>query len=251
MIEVQNLTVRFAGVVPIDDVTVTFPAGTCGLIGPNGAGKTTFFNVLSGFVKPASGSIHAFGDDLLKMVDFRRARWGLRRTFQTEQAIDQLSVFANVAMIHEHSKATRATRQADVLAAIEYVGLDAPHALVGGLNARDRRLVELARAVVGQPRVVLLDEPAAGLPDEETEHMGTVIHGIPEKFGALVILVDHDMSLVSRCCETTSVFDFGKLIASGPTAEVLRDENVMRAYLGTEDEHLDAEDEHLRNEGPL
>jgi branched-chain amino acid transport system ATP-binding protein len=236
VIEVENLTVRFAGVTPIDDVTVTFPGGTCGLIGPNGAGKTTFFNVLSGFVKPASGSIRAFGEDLLKLVDFRRARWGLRRTFQTEQAIDQLSVFDNVAMIHEHSKVGRSSRRDDVLSAIEYVGLGAPNAKVGALNARDRRLVELARAVVGQPRVVLLDEPAAGLPDEETEHMGDVIRRIPERFGALVILVDHDMSLVSACCETTAVLDFGKLIASGPTAEVLRNPHVMRAYLGTEED---------------
>ena len=170
MIEVEGLTVRFAGVTPIDDVSVVFPGGTCGLIGPNGAGKTTFFNVLSGFVKPAAGSIRAFGDDLLGMVDFRRARWGLRRTFQTEQAIESLSVFENVAMIHEHSKAGRATRRSDVLAAIEYVGLDEPGATVGGLDARDRRLVELARAVVGRPRVVLLDEPAAGLPDWSTRH---------------------------------------------------------------------------------
>ena len=88
MIEVAGLTVRFGGVIPVDDMTVTFPEGTCGLIGPNGAGKTTFFNVLSGFVKPAAGSIRAFGEDLLKMADFRRARWGLRRTFQTEQAIE-------------------------------------------------------------------------------------------------------------------------------------------------------------------
>ena len=93
----------------------------------------------------------------------------------------------------------------------------------------------MARAVVGKPRVVLLDEPGAGLPDEETEHLGRVIRGIPERFGALVILVDHDMSLVSACCETTAVLDFGKLIASGPTAEVLRDVHVMRAYLGTEE----------------
>jgi ABC-type branched-subunit amino acid transport system ATPase component len=247
MIEVENLTVRFAGVVPIDDVTVTFPGGTCGLIGPNGAGKTTFFNVLSGFVKPATGSIRAFGDDLLGMVDFRRARWGLRRTFQTEQAIDQLSVFDNVAMIHEHSKAGRQTRRADVLAAIEYVGLHAPDAKVGTLNARDRRLVELARAVVGRPRVVLLDEPAAGLPDEETEHMGRVIRGIPERFGALVILVDHDMSLVSHCCTTTAVLDFGKLIASGETADVLRDPQVIAAYLGTEE--LGAEEESAEDLG--
>ena len=237
MIEVAGLTVRFAGVTPIDDMSVVFAEDTCGLIGPNGAGKTTFFNVMSGFVKPATGSISAFGDDLLKMADFRRARWGLRRTFQTEMAIEKLSVFDNVAMIHEHSGAKRSTRRADVLRAIDFVGLEAsPKAKVGGLGARERRLVEVARAVVGRPRLVLLDEPAAGLPDEETGHLAAVIQKIPTEFGALVILVDHDMSLVSACCQTIAVVDFGKLIASGPTAEILRDEHVMRAYLGTETE---------------
>jgi ABC-type branched-subunit amino acid transport system ATPase component len=152
-------------------------------------------------------------------------------------AIEKLSVYDNVAMIHEHSGAKRATRRDDVLNAMEFVGLEvSPRAKVGELGARERRLVEIARAVVGSPRVVLLDEPAAGLPDEETRMLGEVIHRIPEKFGALVILVDHDMSLVSSCCETTAVLDFGKLIASGPTAEVLRNEHVMRAYLGTEEE---------------
>jgi ABC-type branched-subunit amino acid transport system ATPase component len=90
--------------------------------------------------------------------------------------------------------------------------------------------------VVGEPRVVLLDEPAAGLPDEETKHLADVIQRIPEQRGAMVVLVDHDMSLVSSCCEVTAVLDFGKLIAAGPTAEVLRDEHVKRAYLGTEEE---------------
>jgi branched-chain amino acid transport system ATP-binding protein len=236
MIEVSDLRVRFGGVTPIDGMTVTFPEGTCGLIGPNGAGKTTFFNVLSGFVKPAAGSVSAFGDDLLSMTDFRRARWGLRRTFQTEQAIEKLSVYDNVALVHEHSGQNHANRDEDVLGALGFVGLDGdPRVEVGTLGARERRLVEVARAVVGKPRVVLLDEPAAGLPDEETQHMGSVIRRIPEHMGALVILVDHDMSLVSACCDVTAVLDFGKLIASGPTAEVLRDEQVMRAYLGTED----------------
>jgi branched-chain amino acid transport system ATP-binding protein len=236
VIEVKGLTVRFAGVTPIDDMSVVFPGGTCGLIGPNGAGKTTFFNVMSGFVKPAAGTITAFGENLLRMADFRRARWGLRRTFQTEMAIERLSVYDNVAMIHEHSGARRSSRRSDVLAAIDFVGLEAsPRARVGGLGARERRLVEVARAVVGKPRLVLLDEPAAGLPDEETVHLGDVIRRIPEEVGALVVLVDHDMSLVSACCQTTAVVDFGKLIASGPTAEVLRDEQVMRAYLGTEE----------------
>ena len=236
MIEVSGLTVRFGGVVPLDEMDVRFEAGTCGLIGPNGAGKTTFFNVLSGFVRPAAGTIRAFGEDLLGMAHYRRARWGLRRTFQTEQAIEQLSIYDNVAMIHEHSKMSRATRSEDVHGAIGFVGLDVdPSAPVRTLGAGQRRLVELARAVVGKPRVVLLDEPAAGLPDEETAHMGEVIRRIPAHMGALTVLVDHDMSLVSACCEVTAVLDFGKLIASGPTSEVLRDERVMRAYLGTEE----------------
>jgi branched-chain amino acid transport system ATP-binding protein len=170
------------------------------------------------------------------MPHFRRARWGLRRTFQTEQAIEELSVYDNVALAHEHSARNRATRHEDVLGAIEFVGLEAdPGSKVGVLGARERRLVEVARAVVGKPRVVLLDEPAAGLPDEETAHLGRVIKSIPEHMGALVILVDHDMSLVSACCQVTAVLDFGKLIASGPTAEVLRDEQVIKAYLGTEE----------------
>ena len=236
MIEITDLTVRFGGVTPLDGMTVTFDSGTFGLIGPNGAGKTTLFNVLSGFVRPIQGSVRAFGDDLLAMPHYKRARWGLRRTFQTEQAIEELSVADNVALAHEHSRrAGRVSRRADVLEALEFVGLGvAPDVKVATLGTRERRLVEIARAVVGRPRVVLLDEPAAGLPDEETEHLGRVIRGIPEYTGALAVLVDHDMSLVSACCEKTAVLDFGKLIASGPTATVLRDENVVRAYLGTE-----------------
>ena len=236
MIEVDRLTVRFGGVTPLEDMTVSFQEGTCGLIGPNGAGKTTFFNVLSGFVKPATGSVSAFGEDLLKMADFRRARWGLRRTFQTEQAIAKLTVFENVALIHEHSHSDRRSRRTDVMEALGFVGLEAyQRSTVATLGTGPRRLVEIARAVVGRPRVVLLDEPAAGLPDEQTEHLAEVIKQIPQRSGALVVLVDHDMSLVSACCETTAVLDFGKLIASGPTADVLRNEHVIRAYLGTED----------------
>jgi branched-chain amino acid transport system ATP-binding protein len=236
VIEVFELTVRFGGVVPIQAMTLTFTEGTCGLIGPNGAGKTTFFNVLSGFVKPIGGTVRAFGDDLLAMPDFKRSRWGVRRTFQTEQAIATLSAFDNVLLVHEQTKGNKASRRDDVMTALKFVGLDRlAQVKVGTLGAAQRRLVEVARAVVGQPRLVLLDEPAAGLPDEETEHLAGVIRRIPQESGALVILVDHDMSLVSACCTTTAVLDFGRLIASGPTAEVLRNEQVVAAYLGTEE----------------
>ena len=236
MIDVNDLTVRFGGVLPIDGMTLSFPGGTCGLIGPNGAGKTTFFNVLSGFVRPVAGRVQAFGADLLAMADFKRARWGVRRTFQTEQAIADLSVFDNVRLVHENTGGSRVARQQDVMSAVTFVGLEREaHQRVGGLGAAQRRLVEVARAVVGEPRLVLLDEPAAGLPDEETSHLGELIRRIPGETGALVILVDHDMSLVSACCDTTAVLDFGRLIATGPTAQVLRDEHVIRAYLGTEE----------------
>jgi ABC-type branched-subunit amino acid transport system ATPase component len=232
VIVVENLTVRYGGVTSLDALNLTFDKGVCGLIGPNGAGKTTFFNVVSGFVRPESGTVTAFGDNLLALQHFRRARWGVRRTFQTEQAISDLSVYDNVAMIASPLRGSE--RRADVLAAIEFVGLGAPPgATVGTLSAGQRRLVEVARAVTGKPRLILLDEPAAGLPDAETAHLTSVISAIPDYTGALTILVDHDMSLVSAVCGQTAVLDFGRLVATGPTATVLRDEHVMRAYLGT------------------
>jgi branched-chain amino acid transport system ATP-binding protein len=226
MLEVTDLTVRYGGVTSLDGMSLTFEPGTCGLIGPNGAGKTTFFNVLSGFVRPVSGIVRAFGTDLLSMVHFRRARWGVRRTFQTEQAIEELTVADNIGL-------GGASRD-EIRAAIAFTGLDCgPDTPVRTLGTGQRRLVEVARAIAGHPKLVLLDEPAAGLPDIETAHLAELLRQIPGRTGALVVLVDHDMSLVSACCETTAVLDFGKLIASGPTASVLRDERVMRAYLGT------------------
>ena len=238
MITVAGLTVRFGGVVSLDSMTAEFPPGTCGLIGPNGAGKTTFFNVMSGFVKPVAGRVSVDDTDLLAMPDFQRARWGLRRTFQTEQAIEGLTVFDNVATVYEHSGGgARANRRTAVMEALDFVGLAGlAQDYARTLRAKERRFIEVARAVVGSPKVVLLDEPAAGLPDAETAELETIIRAIPERTGATVILVDHDMALVQACCTYTAVLDFGRLLASGPTAEVLRTERVVQAYLGVDDE---------------
>jgi branched-chain amino acid transport system ATP-binding protein len=236
MIEVDDLTVKFGGVISLDGMTVTLPTEACGLIGPNGAGKTTFFNVLSGFVTPARGRVIVDGVDLFSMPHFKRARWGVRRTFQTEQAIESLTLYDNVLMVHENSAAAKTDGRKAVMAALDLIGLaDEAQTKVGAFGARERRFVEVARAIVGRPKLVLLDEPAAGLPEEETTQLGTVIREIPERTGATVILVDHDMSLVQFCCSTTAVLDFGRLLASGRTADVLRDPNVMAAYLGSED----------------
>lgn len=236
MIEVSKLTVRFGGVTSLDDLTLSFPTGSCGLIGPNGAGKTTFFNVISGYVTPAEGTVRADGVDLLAMPDYRRARWGVRRTFQTEQAIEGLTVFENVLTVQEHAAdVTRTERETAVNSAIEYVGLThVRDQLVRTLPAKERRFIEVARAIVGKPKVVLLDEPAAGLPDEESEELAGIIRGIPDRIDGTVILVDHDMTLVQACCDWIAVLDFGQLLASGPTEDVLHNEQVLSAYLGTQ-----------------
>jgi len=146
-------------------------------------------------------------------------------------------VFDNVATVYEHSGVgSRVNRRAAVMSALEFVGLaDVADEHVRTLAAKERRFIEVARAVVGIPKVVMLDEPAAGLPDEETEELQVIIRAIPDRTGATVILVDHDMALVQACCTYTAVLDFGRLIASGPTAQVLRDEHVMAAYIGVDD----------------
>ena len=237
MIEITDLSVQFGGVRSLDEVTLAFPGGNCGLIGPNGAGKTTLFNVMSGFVTPVGGRIVVDGVDLLDMTDYRRARWGVRRTFQTVQTIESLTVYENVRTVHEHAaEGSRAERQDSVDDVLAFVGLsNVRDKVVRTLSQRDRRFIEVARAIVGAPRVVLLDEPAAGLPEEETDHLAQIIRSVPERTGATVILVDHDMSLVQACCDWTAVLDFGRLVAAGPTAEVLHDERVLAAYVGDEE----------------
>jgi ABC-type branched-subunit amino acid transport system ATPase component len=231
MLAVRELTVSFGGVRPLDGVSFELAAGVSGVVGPNGAGKTTLFNVLSGFVTPSAGSVSADGTTILELAPHARARWGLRRTFQQDQVILSLSAFDNVRLAADEMGGGAD----DALRAITFVGLDAPERRGERLSMLERRLVEIAKTLVGRPRIVLLDEPGAGLADEETERLATLVRRIPERFDAQVILVDHDMELVSAVCSTTAVLDFGRVIALGRTGDVLEDDKVKRAYLGTEE----------------
>jgi branched-chain amino acid transport system ATP-binding protein len=235
MLEIEGLTVQFGGVRPLDDVSIRFGRSTCGLIGPNGAGKTTLFNVLSGFVTPEAGRAIAWGHDLLELAPHRRARWGLRRTFQQDQVIDELSIWENVSLVLEHSAPEAQARSHSIDEVLDFLGLAAPSRYGLELNSLERRLVEFGRALVGAPRLVLLDEPAAGLTETESTQLAQLITDVPQRFGAVVVLIDHDMELVASTCEWTAVLDFGRLIAAGPTRDVLRDPNVMLAYLGAEE----------------
>lgn len=228
----SGITVRYGGVTPLDDVSMTFDSGVCGVIGPNGAGKTTTFNVLSGFALPVAGSVDLDGDDLLAVPAHRRARWGLRRSFQQEQVVRTLTARENVLLAAEHS----GSPAADVDRALDYVQLTRPDRPAAELTMFERRLVDLASCVVGTPRLVLLDEPAAGLDPAESERLLGLITRIPQEVGALVLLVDHDMDLVRAACGTVAVLDFGRRIAAGPTLEVLSSPEVRKAYLGIDEE---------------
>jgi branched-chain amino acid transport system ATP-binding protein len=228
----SGITVRYGGVTPLDDVSLAFESGVCGIIGPNGAGKTTTFNVLSGFTQPVAGSVDLDGDDLLAVRAHRRARWGLRRSFQQEQVVRTLTARENVLLAAEHS----GSPAADVDRALDYVRLARPDRLGAELTMFERRLVEIASCVVGTPRLVLLDEPAAGLDPAESEQLLGLITRIPQEVGALVLLVDHDMDLVRAACGTVAVLDFGARIAAGPTLQVLGSPEVRKAYLGIDEE---------------
>ncbi|MGI9595436.1 MAG: ABC transporter ATP-binding protein [Acidimicrobiales bacterium] len=235
MIDIQGVTVTFGGVRSLDDLSVGLDGRIVGVVGPNGAGKTTLLNVISGFVRPVSGSVVIDGQDVLLLTPYARARWGIRRTFQTEQVVDDLSVRANIEVMvdtahGDHSRAESVDR------AIELVGLGpAADRPTRQLNAFERRLVELGRAVAGSPRVIMLDEPAAGLSEHETGLLRTTLAALPEATGAQLVLIDHDVELIAALCDTTAVLDFGRLIAYGPTGEALNAPAVKDAYLGVAD----------------
>lgn len=233
MIDVRNLTVRYGGVVALDDISLHMTDDVIGLIGPNGAGKTTLINAFSGFAPVTGGAIGVNGHDLLLMAPHLRARWGLARSFQKVQTVPDLTVEDHLAAVLDAKSLPRAQRIEDMDRVIEYLGLeDLRHKQGHELNPFQARLTEIGKCLVGAPRMVLLDEPGGGLSEGEMVTLRKVITGIHPEFGAQVLLVDHDVELIRDVCTVTAVLDFGKLIAFGPTHDVLADEVVKTAYLG-------------------
>jgi ABC-type branched-subunit amino acid transport system ATPase component len=248
LLDVQGVTVRFQGLVANDAVALQVEEGTiAALIGPNGAGKTTLFNVVSGSIRPAGGRINFAGDDISSLDVVSRARLGMARTFQDLQLVGQLTALENVAIGASRLRSSilsRARRRRGALSsaqvetvasrALAFVGLaDRADVAIRALPFGDRRRVELARALASGPRLLLLDEPASGLPLDETLELIKIIERARRDLGATVLVVEHDMSFVRQIAETTTVLDYGSVLATGPTASVLADPQVIAAYLGS------------------
>ena len=223
---VENITVDFGGHRAVDDVSfVAKPGHITGLIGPNGAGKTTLFNAITGLLRPSRGRVVLDGHDITGQRAHQRAQLGLARTFQRLELFTLLSVRDNVA-------AAVRTSRLDPDELLERVGLGGLGAQrVDSLPTGQARLVELARALATSPKVLLLDEPASGLTEDETDRFGALLRGLAGG-GLTVVLVEHDVPLVMDVCDHIHVLDFGELIASGSPAEVQADPAVTSAYLG-------------------
>lgn len=250
LLEVRDVTVRFGGLVANDAVSLTVEAGEiAGLIGPNGAGKTTLFNVVTGAQPPTSGSVWFDGRDVTRLGRAERARLGMARTFQNLSLVSSLTVednatvglgrFRRVGMPSTMLALPAARRQdarirAVARGALAFVGLDLVAARrTADLAYGDRRRLEFARALALRPKLLLLDEPSAGMGPAETAELARIIRRARDELGVTVLVVEHDMSFVRALAERTTVLEFGRVIASGPTPEVLADERVAAAYLGT------------------
>ena len=253
LLRLSSVTKNFGGLSAVCDLSFDLEPGVImGLIGPNGAGKTTVFNLITGIYRPETGDIFFNGRSLLKLPGHRRVAMGIARTFQTIRLFRNLSVLENVlAGCHCRMKAgvlgsmfrlparQREEREAlrSALNVLELVGLgDRSEQLAKNLSYGNQRLLEIARALATGPRLLILDEPAGGMNEQETTRLVSLISGIRDG-GISVLLIEHDMTLVMRACERILVMEYGRRIAEGTPEEIRRDPRVVEAYLGAEDEY--------------
>ncbi|HEX7716414.1 MAG TPA: ABC transporter ATP-binding protein [Marmoricola sp.] len=246
LLQVDDVVVQFGGVTAVNHASFEVERGSItGLIGPNGAGKTTCFNVITGLQAPTSGHVRLDGHDITRMAVHRRARRGIGRTFQRLEAFGSLTVWDNVRTaldIHDGFtgllRGVDGTADADVEELLDRVGiLQYADERADSIPTGTARLLELARALACNPRLLLLDEPSSGLDETETEDFGRLLTELADE-GRTVLMVEHDMALVMGVCDTLHVLDFGTIIAQGTPAEIRANPLVQQAYLGyAEDPH--------------
>lgn len=236
ILDVESVSMRFGGNMALQDVTIDVTSGcVTGLIGPNGAGKTTLFNVITGLLQPTRGRITLNGKDVTKAPTHERARKGLARTFQRLELFGSLTARENLQVAGEIRRGVDgesrsvAERVDEVVAKVGMQGFIDVRA--DNLTTGQARLVELGRALMKGPKVLLLDEPASGLDADETESFAELLTELAAS-GVALLLVEHDMPLVMRTCTRIHVLDYGKIIASGTGEEIRNNQAVIDAYLG-------------------